>query len=63
MESDLDPQDDIDSEVNKEEFGVEEEIIKISANKLIGKFRSKADIYNFLTLKISCSYLLTKKLS
>ena len=51
MESDFDPQDDINSEENKEEVGVEEEIIKISADELIGKLRSKADIYNFLTLK------------
>ena len=51
MESDFDPRDDINSEENKEEVGVGEEIIKISADELIGKFRSKADIYNFLTLK------------
>ena len=30
---------------------MEEEIIKIWVNEFIGKFRSKTDLYNFLTLK------------
>ena len=50
MRSNFDPSEDENSK-EKEEINVADELVKVSADELVGKFRSKADIYSFLTLK------------
>ena len=47
MESDFDPQDDINSEENKEEVVVEEEIIKISTDELIESLEARLTYITF----------------
>ena len=51
MRSNFDPSEDENSKEKEEEINVADELVKVSADKLVGKFRSKADIYSFLTLK------------
>ena len=47
MSSNFDPSED---ENSKEEINVADVLVKVFVNELVGKFRSKADIYSFLTL-------------
>ena len=51
MRSNFDPTEDENSKEKEEEINVADELVKVSADELVGKFRSKADIKSFLTLK------------
>ena len=56
MESNFDPSGSESSKGNEEETNVADELVKVSADELFGKFRSKAAIYNFFALK--CQFYL-----